>query len=329
MNRWTLLIGVLAQAGAALSAQADPLSAGQQVSEAFLRGDVESVWTRSTPDMQEAFGSIDDLTSLQDGLLSDLGTEEAVLSERVEKQAGHDVFTRLSRWTDAPALIEIVIAFDDAEHIAGFYVRPQPVAADSPYLNYETKAQMRLPVDGEWYVYWGGRSLEDNYHAVDMGQRFALDLLVLEDGESHDGDDPNNLESYHCWGRPILAPAGGIVAGVVDGLPDQAIGSTDPGNPAGNHVVIDFGNDEYGFLAHLRQNSVRVAKGDHVVPGQEIGRCGNSGNTSEPHLHFHLQTGPGLGQGKGLPAQFTDYRANGVVIHRGEPRKGEIIQPVK
>lgn len=328
MNRWTLLIGVLAQAGAALSAQADPLSAGQQVSEAFLGGDVKSVWTRSTSDMQEAFGSIGDLTSLRDGLLSDLGTEEAVLSERVEKQAGHNVFTRLSRWTDAPALIELVIAFDDAEHIAGFFVRPQPVAADSPYLNYETKAQMRLPVEGEWYVYWGGRGIEDNYHAVDRGQRFALDLLVLKDGESHDGE-PNNLESYHCWDRPILAPAGGVVGGVVDGLPDQAIGSTDPGNPAGNHVVIDFGDDEYGFLAHLRQNSVRVAKGDHVVPGQEIGRCGNSGNTSEPHLHFHLQTSPSLGQGEGLPLQFTDYRANGVAIHRGEPTKGEVIQPGK
>ncbi|MFT3691399.1 hypothetical protein [Paenirhodobacter sp.] len=59
--------------------------------------------------------------------------------------------------------------------------------------------------------------------------------------------------------------------------------------------------------------------------GQEIGLCGDSGNTSEPHLHFHLQTSPRLGEGESLPVQFTNYRANGVLVERGEPARGKVI----
>ena len=179
-----------------------------------------------------------------------------------------------------------------------------------------------------WFGFWGGRDVEYNFLAVDAGQRFALDLLVVRDGRSHAGD-PSMLESYHCWGRPILAPADGVVVRAVDGVPDQAIGASDPTNPAGNHVVIDFGNDEHGFLAHLQEGSVRVVAGDLVASGQDIGLCGNSGNSSEPHLHFHLETSPTLGRGEGLPAQFTNYRANGTLIGRGEPRKGESIRPAE
>ncbi|NGM46838.1 M23 family metallopeptidase [Rhodobacter sp. SGA-6-6] len=323
MKRWIAWILGLIQA-AALSAQAEPLSTGQHLAETFLRGNVEEIWTASTAEMRAAFGSVDALAALREDL-DGFGTEEAVLSESVERQAGHDVFTRRSRWSGSAAPLELVIALDGEERIAGFFIRPQPVAAPSPHLDYRTRARLRLPVEGEWFVYWGGREIEDNYHAADAGQRFALDLLVLRDGQSHAGD-PSALDSYHCWGRPILAPAEGVVVAAVDGLPDQPIGSADPANPAGNHVVIDFGNGEYGFLAHLRRNSLRVAVDDRVAAGQEIGSCRNSGNTSEPHLHFHLQTSPRLGTGEGLPAQFTGYLANGVPVERGEPRKGETIR---
>lgn len=322
------IAAALALAGMSAAAQADPLSAGQRMAERFLHGDIDAIWSASTPEMQKALGSAENLAALHEDVLAGFGAEEAILSERTDEQAGHDVYTRVSRWTEAPAPLELVIVFDDAERIAGFFIRPQPVAAPSRFPDYETRARLRLPVAGEWFVYWGGRDIADNYHAVDVGQRFALDLLIMRDGQSHSGD-PSSLESYHCWGRPILAPAEGVVVRAVDGLPDQAIGASDPAHPAGNHIVIDFGNGEYGFLAHLRQGSVRVAKGDAVAAGQEIGLCGNSGNTSEPHLHFHMQTSPRLGLGEGLPAQFTDYLANGVPVSRGEPRKGESIRPAE
>lgn len=320
------LVLALSLVGLSVSAQADTLSTGQRVAEQFLDGDVEAIWSASTPQMQQALGSAGNLAAVHDDLLADFGVEDTILSERMEEQSGHHVYTRVSRWTEASALLQLVIAFDDAGRIAGFFVRPQPIAVPSRFLGYRTKAALRLPVDGRWFVYWGGREIEENYHAVDVGQRFALDLLVIRDEKSHSGD-PSRLENYHCWGRPIMAPADGVVARAVDGLPDQAIGATDPANPAGNHIVIDFGNDEYGFLAHLRQGSVSVAKGDAVTAGQEIGLCGNSGNTSEPHLHFHMQTSPRLGRGEGMPAQFTNYLANGTLIDRGEPTKGQSIQP--
>lgn len=324
-HRNLVIAAILAMTGLSDAANADPLSAGQRMAERFLHGDVDAIWSASTPEMQQEFGSTENLAALHDDILTDFGAEDTILSERTDAQAGHDVYTRVSRWTRAPAPLEISIAFDNAERIAGFFIRPQPVAAPSQFLDYKTKAELRLPVDGEWFVHWGGRDIADNYHATDVGQRFALDLLIMRDGQSLSGD-PSSLESYHCWGQPILAPAEGIVVRAVDGLPDQAIGASHPANPAGNHVVMNFGNDEYGFLAHLRQGSVRVAKGDAVAAGQAIGRCGNSGNTSEPHLHFHMQTSPMLGQGEGLPVQFTNYRANGTLINRGEPRKGDSIQ---
>ncbi|WP_092891398.1 M23 family metallopeptidase [Roseicitreum antarcticum] len=83
------------------------------------------------------------------------------------------------------------------------------------------------------------------------------------------------------------------------------------------------------FLAHLQRGSLAVAKGGSVTTGQQIGQCGNSGNTSETHLHFHMQTSLMLGQGEGLPAQFRNYLANGVLIDRGEPTEGETIEPGK
>ena len=110
-----------------------------------------------------------------------------------------------------------------------------------------------------------------------------------------------------------------------DGLPDQAQGEMDPANPPGNHVVIDHGNEEYSLLAHLQQNSVTVSVGEEINAGQQIGRCGNSGNTSEPHLHYHLQTGKRFGDGHGLPAPFTRISIDGGPVTSGEPVRGQYV----
>lgn len=308
-----------------MTAQSDTLNTGREIAKLYHDGDVKAIWSISTSDMQKAFVSINDLRNLRESIISNLGTEVEVLSEQTVKEADFDVYTRVGRWTGTAVAIEIVVATDELNKLAGFWIRPQRVAAHSPHLNYQVKSSLRLPVSDEWFVYWGGRTIEDNYHAIDLGQRFAMDLLVLKDGKSHKGDTAS-LDNYYCWGRPILAPATGIVVHATDGLPDQTIGASDPSNPAGNFVVIDFGNNEYGFLAHIQRNTVSVAVGDKVAKGQEIGLCGNSGNSSEPHLHFHLQTTPTLGEGEGLPAQFLKYQANGHLIERGEPIRGEIIK---
>jgi len=103
-------------------------------------------------------------------------------------------------------------------------------------------------------------------------------------------------------------------------------GQMDAEHVFGNHVVIDLGDGEYVVLAHLIRGSVAVKPGDRVAAGQAIALCGNSGHSSEPHLHVHLQTSPTLDDGEGLPMPFIDYRADGAPIARGEPVRGQTIE---
>ena len=311
---------------APMNAVAQDPSTGADVAALFASGETASLWGAMDPEMRATVGSAESFATFRNQVGLDFGEEAELLSERTTQDEGLEVHERVARWTGWPVPIQTIVALDEDGRISGFLIRPVPTAAESDRLDYRTKAALRLPFDGTWHVFWGGRTLEQNYHAVDPGQRFALDLVVMVDGQTHSGD-PAVLAGYHCWDRPVLAPAAGRVARAVGDLPDQAIGASDPFHPAGNHVVIDFGEGEYGFLAHLHEGSVAVAEGDAVEAGQEIGRCGNSGNTSEPHLHFHLQTSATLGAGVGLPAQFRSYRADGNTVAVGEPVRGQTIEP--
>lgn len=311
---------------AAGTALAEAPEAGATAARAFLDGEAAALWDRMTPDLRAVLGTPQALRDLRTDLAAAFGTETALLSTETRTEGAAQVFDRRSAWSGSDQPLQILVSLDSAGRVAGFLVRPVPQPADSPYLAYRTKADLHLPVTGDWQVIWGGRSIDQNYHAADPGQRFALDLLVMRDGTSHDGD-PARRDSYHCWDQPILAPAPGVVLRAEDGLPDQPIGSTDARRPLGNHVVLDLGAGEYAFLAHLRQGSVAVAPGAEVTRGQRLGRCGNSGNSTEPHLHLHLQTTPELGRGFGLPAQFQDYVADGAAVARGEPERGQTIRP--
>jgi murein DD-endopeptidase MepM/ murein hydrolase activator NlpD len=97
--------------------------------------------------------------------------------------------------------------------------------------------------------------------------------------------------------------------------------------PPGNHVVIDHGRGERSLIAHFRAGSLAVREGQRVAAGALLGRCGNSGNSSKPHVHYHLQTGNSFGEGLGLPAFFNDYEADGALVERGEPQRGQVVDP--
>ncbi len=209
--------------------------------------------------------------------------------------------------------------------------------APSCFLNYHTKAKLFFPLRDESYIVWGGRTLKQNAHASFKDQRFALDILALKPGsrppskndvlnvKSYAGNPKNNM-SYYIFGREILAPADGTVIAVRDGIEDNIPGKFNAIQVAGNYVVIDHGSHEYSMIAHLKKQSLMVKKGDVIKTGEVVGLVGNSGNSSEPHLHYHLQNTPKWHDGEGLPAQFNDYIANNVLIERGEPKQGEIIR---
>ena len=322
-----LFIACLCLAGGltpSVTRAADTLEMGRVHTRQFQKGDLDALWESMTEEMHQALGSTHALKDLRAALEGRFGPEEEVLSEDVGEEAGYRVYARTARHQRNMRPLSTRFMYDAEGRVAGFFTQPVEEAAQSRFLDYKTRASLRLPFDGDWHVYWGGRSIDENYHAVDRAQRFALDLVVVKEGATHSGDG-RALEDYHCWDRPVLAPAAGTVVTVVENLPDLPIGEMDPQNPAGNHVVLDFGNDEFGFLAHLRRESIKVDVGDSVEQGQELGRCGNSGNTTEPHLHFHLQTTPTLHEGEGLPAQFVGYRADGEDVERGEPRRGETV----
>ena len=113
---------------------------------------------------------------------------------------------------------------------------------------------------------------------------------------------------------------------VENGVADNVPGVMNAQVPMGNHVILDHGNGEFSFLCHFRQGTVLVKPGDTVKAGDVLGRAGNSGNSSEPHLHYHLQDSGEFGKGRGLPAPFTGYRADGKPVDRGEPVKGQTIE---
>ncbi|MDN2567745.1 M23 family metallopeptidase [Aquibium sp. A9E412] len=320
------LLVALAAAVAPAAAEPEAVATGRALTEAFWQGRTGRLWARMNAPMREALGSEQAFGSFRDGAAAELGAEEAVLSERATEEAGLAIYRRTSRFSGVARPVETQWALDGEGRIAGFFIRPVQSAAPSRFLDYRTKADLRLPFAGRWFVYWGGRTVADNYHAVDRAQRFAYDFLVMREGRSHDGDG-DALADYHCWGRPILAPAAGRVVAAVDRFPDNPPGAMDPANPAGNHVVLDLGAGEYAFLAHLRTGSVAVRQGERVAAGAMIGRCGNSGNSSEPHLHLHLQTTDDLAAGEGLPAVFNDYVADGEAVESGAPIRGETVSP--
>lgn len=308
------------------SAETQVLELGRELTQQLYTEDFEALTERYSEAMLEEL-DVQAMTALWEQLKNQIGTETRLLGERVSNELGFNVYRRVALFGEGTqARLEWV--FNDDGVVEGFSIRPDRSSeAPSDYLTYETKTPLRLPFEGEWFVFWGGRTVEENYHAAYPGQRFAYDFLVMRDGQSFSGEG-ETLEDYYCYGEAILAPGDGVLVRVVSDLPDQPIGSSDPENAAGNHVVIDHGNGEFSLLAHLQQNSLTVSEGATVSAGDTLGRCGNSGNSSEPHLHYHLQSTPDVyAPSEGLPAQFLAYTADGVAVQRGEPRRGEAVRP--
>jgi hypothetical protein len=212
-----------------------------------------------------------------------------------------------------------VFEFDSKDNIYRFSVVTQPREASTRQTGYETKTPLRLPFEGEWYVASGGRTINYNHHVVARDQRFACDFTIRKGlaMQKPSQDEKSRIEHYHCFGDEILAPAPGIIIQIENSVKD--VPPYQPGKGPGNYVIIDHGNNEYSFLAHFKKKSVVVKPGDRVDSGQLLGLCGNSGHSSIPHLHYHLQNTPHWGEGEGLPAQFQSYLADGVLVQKGEP----------
>jgi hypothetical protein len=197
--------------------------------------------------------------------------------------------------------------------------------APSEHLDYRTMATLELPFNGDMFVVWGGRTLIENYHASLADQRFAIDLVQIVKGSTFKGNPAQN-ENYYCFGDTLFAPGGGQVVEMLNSVDENIPGETNKKQLFGNYVIIDHGNEEFSVLAHFMKNSIVVNVGEFVTQGQVIGLIGNSGNSTEPHLHYHLQNSPSIGRGRGLPIQFQNYYANDVFVPIGEPLRSQVIK---
>ncbi len=182
-----------------------------------------------------------------------------------------------------------------------------------PVTVYVPKTKLRFPLAGDFVVVVG--HLNDDGHN-EWSQMYADDILPMgPHAELLVKGDGSANEDYYGWGREVLAPAAGTVVRARNDVPTQPHpGSIDKSTfirlpeptwaAVGNGVVIDHGNGEFSLLAHMQPGSVTVKAGDPVTAGQVIGRLGNSGNATGPHLHYHLMACAELFRCDGLPTRF-------------------------
>jgi len=327
-----IVITALCSCGLMPAFDAETMERGRRFTDLFYTGQFEELWESLSPQLQGVFGSVAQMGAMREQLRAQFGEEVEVVGETVRREGPMRVYVRKVKFEKLGQSLVVLWAFDGKGIAAGFQIAPNageaPTEAPTEYLDYQTKTKLQLPFakGDEWFVFWGGRTVDINYHSAYPDQRFAYDILAMVDGSTHKGDG-KNLEDYYCFDRVIVAPGAGRVISIENGLTDNPPGVMDSANPLGNHVIIDHGNGEYSFMAHFKKGSVLPKQGQEVEAGEPIARTGNSGNTSEPHLHYHLQNSPTFSTGgQGLPAQFQRYVSNGKPVERGEPVKGESIQ---
>ncbi|MFT3710287.1 MAG: M23 family metallopeptidase [Archangium sp.] len=306
------------------------LSQGRANVQLIRSGDVVRAWNKSLSSVPgQQFNSASALLRFANGVRS-YGSESKLVSEGLAmREDGNYVYTRVSAVANWARGFTLEVTMDPKGRLIAASMSLPNSAAPTAYGAYKPLVKLRLPLEDSWSVLWGGRTWEDNRHASVSDMRFALDLLQR---------DPKNISSargkgltnddYYAWNQPVVAPAEGVVVVAEDGTADNSPNRAPGGNLYGNLLVIDHGTDEFTLLGHLKQGSLLVKPGDRVVKGQRIARVGNSGMSTEPHLHFQLMDTKDWRTANGLPLVLVDFVRNGTLVDKGEPRRGDLITAV-
>ncbi|HNN93079.1 MAG TPA: M23 family metallopeptidase [Pseudomonadota bacterium] len=240
-----------------------------------------------------------------------------------------------ARFSDG-AELPLRIALDYWGHVSGAGVGSEIIPAMRQRYDrndgYKTRTVLSLPFAGVWTA--SNATLgPGNGHYLNANQRFAIDFFIteeLEPGKRKASRPPGKQNSdYFAFGQDVLAPADAVVVQVVDGIPDNPPGQVDVYYRLGNTVVLSFENGEFAYLCHLMSGSLRVRPGDRVTRGQVLGKCGNSGNSTGPHLHFQLTDGPLITYSTSLPAYFHNVRRNGTQLTDVLPQSGDRLENVQ
>lgn len=190
---------------------------------------------------------------------------------------------------------------------------------------------------GLWVAGSGPSNASDHRRALSVldgemsiSQRFAIDWVIMDEKGNMAREDGSRNEHHYCYGAEALAVADGVVVGVKDGIPQNVPGDSravviTPETIGGNWVALDLGPEvhadgqatsesrRYAMYAHLQPGSLRVKPGDKVKKGQVLALVGNTGNSSAPHLHFHMATKADWLRASGLPYLLDEYETMGTI----------------
>ena len=221
-------------------------------------------------------------------------------------------------------LFALNISVDNDSKINGFLVNAFS-DENLPKID-RNKTKMSLPFQDEWTVVWGGDTKELNYHVENNAQKNAFDILIInKKGNSYKTDGKAN-EDFYAFGKQLFAPCDGEVVLVIDGVKDNKIGEMNSVDVGGNTVIIKTINNEFAVFCHFKNNSILVKNGQQVKQGQILGQCGNSGHSSEPHLHFHLQNGIDMSTATGIKCYFDKLNVNGKLMTDYSPIQKDKIK---
>jgi hypothetical protein len=270
--------------------------ATDRVSAAISAGDGEGLFKLFDPAMRNAV-PLADTSAFVQRVLSTKGVWHKATREPGPRDARHGVWLVLAdrgTW-------RLEITLDAVGLIAGLNVTESHGAAPPVA---RSDIPLSLPFRGEWVVVWGGDRVEVNHHVGVPDQRRAADLgMEGPDHKTHRGDGKSNGD-YLVYGQEVLAVADGTVETVVDGVPENVPHEENHYVIPGNYVLVRHGAALFSGYMHLQPGSIRVKPGMPVKRGTVLGLVGNSGNSTEPHLHFQLQDGPDGNKSWGVEPVF-------------------------
>jgi hypothetical protein len=217
---------------------------------------------------------------------------------------------------------------------------------------------LTLPFRGTWLARNSPARRVPSHGTHLFATTYAMDFIAVRGRRTATTRDWRTLLStepvdrFFAFGQPVLAPAAGRVVSVHDGEADHVARRSQfalvpyaltqaarvrggAGAIAGNHLILEL-EDGGGFvvLAHLRAGSIRVDGGESVAAGQQLGVCGNSGNSTQPHLHIQIMDSADPSTARGLPMSFRDYRlwsrpgGTPVMVEQGVPHESEVVEPL-
>lgn len=189
------------------------------------------------------------------------------------------------RVKSSPQLAEVVFQFNSPEKNLYTYQNKRT------RFKYHHLKPVKFPFFGVWNV---SQAHEGEYTHKDLWKH-AWDFVILDRNRKQFQHEGLVCENYYCYDKPVTAPADGTVVTIVEDVEDNEIGEVDLKNNWGNTVVIRHDDHIFSKMSHLKKGSVAVKEGQTVRFGQVIGKCGNSGRSPYPHLHFQMQEYPHIG----------------------------------